>query len=247
LVQAPPKVPFKVEDVFESAKKHGAEVVDDLGKKSDTFSGSGFRLGSSMTTPSAKTESNTGPLNITFWKNGFQVGESPLRTFSDPANKEFIEDISKGVVPRELVQSNGKDIPVNLIQKNEDYVAPKPQLKAFTGSGQTLGSTTTTQQQNSGAVAPTVASNKTKGLSLDTTKPATTLQIRLHDGTKLVAKFNHHHTVQDLRNFIDAAQTLPAGRKYQIMTPHPRLVISNTEQTLEEAKLLNSVIVQSLL
>lgn len=30
----------------------------------------------------------------------------------------------------------------------------------------------------------------------------TSLQLRLHDGTRMVAKFNHTHTVGDIRQFI---------------------------------------------
>ena len=34
-------------------------------------------------------------------------------------------------------------------------------------------------------------------------EPTTTLQIRLADGKRLVSKFNHSHTVNDVRNFIN--------------------------------------------
>ena len=38
---------------------------------------------------------------------------------------------------------------------------------------------------------------------LDPTQPTTTVQIRLADGTRLVSKFNHTHTVNDIRQFIN--------------------------------------------
>ena len=38
---------------------------------------------------------------------------------------------------------------------------------------------------------------------LDSTQPTTSVQIRLADGTRLVSKFNHTHTVNDIRQFIN--------------------------------------------
>ena len=37
---------------------------------------------------------------------------------------------------------------------------------------------------------------------LDPTQPTVTVQIRLADGTRLVSKFNHTHTVNDIRQLI---------------------------------------------
>lgn len=41
-----------------------------------------------------------------------------------------------------------------------------------------------------------------KELDLDTSKPTTTLQIRLADGSVVKAQFNLSHTVADLRRYI---------------------------------------------
>ncbi len=38
---------------------------------------------------------------------------------------------------------------------------------------------------------------------LDPSQPTTSLQIRLADGSRLTAKFNHTHTVNDVRQYID--------------------------------------------
>jgi hypothetical protein len=38
---------------------------------------------------------------------------------------------------------------------------------------------------------------------LDPAQPTTSVQIRLADGTRLVSKFNHTHTVNDIRQFIN--------------------------------------------
>lgn len=49
------------------------------------------------------------------------------------------------------------------------------------------------------------AANETqakKELNVDASKPATTLQIRLADGSTVKAQFNLSHTVADLRRYI---------------------------------------------
>ena len=33
---------------------------------------------------------------LKLWKDGFSVGDGPLRDFKDPENKEFLDAISKG-------------------------------------------------------------------------------------------------------------------------------------------------------
>jgi UBX domain-containing protein 1 len=40
-------------------------------------------------------------------------------------------------------------------------------------------------------------------LKIDNSKPVTSIQIRLHNGDKVVGQFNHTHTVQDIRMYID--------------------------------------------
>jgi UBX domain-containing protein 1 len=39
-------------------------------------------------------------------------------------------------------------------------------------------------------------------VSVDSSRPVTTIQIRLADGSRLVGQFNHSHTIGDVRRFI---------------------------------------------
>lgn len=39
-------------------------------------------------------------------------------------------------------------------------------------------------------------------VSVDSSRPVTTVQIRLADGSRLVGQFNHSHTIADIRRFI---------------------------------------------
>lgn len=91
-------------------------------------------------------------------------------------------------------------------RKEEDYVPPPKTFKAFTGSGRQLGSPTPAikgqQQQQSQAATSAPAPNPASGMQLDPSQPHTSIQIRLADGTRLIAKLNHTHTVGDIRNFV---------------------------------------------
>ena len=66
------------------------------------------------------------------------VGEP--RNIADPANRPFMESITKGECPAELDPgSRSQQVSVNLVRSEKPYEAPaKPRYKAFSGSGQTL-------------------------------------------------------------------------------------------------------------
>lgn len=51
--------------------------------------------------------------------------------------------------------------------------------------------------------SPISAAAPTPSVPLDPDQPTTSIQIRLADGTRLVAKFNHSHTVNDIRQYIN--------------------------------------------
>lgn len=57
-----------------------------------------------------------------------------------PANRAFMESISRGECPAELDPGNRtQPISVNLVKSEKPYEAPaKSKYKAFSGSGQTL-------------------------------------------------------------------------------------------------------------
>ena len=117
---------------------------------------------------------------------------------------------------------------------------------SFQGVGRTLGSSST-----SAAPEPTISStplntapNPSPGLVLDESLPSTSIQLRLADGTRLIAHFNFHHTVEDIRSFINASRPGSATNyKLQIMGFPPKLLTDPT-QTMEQAGLANSVVIQ---
>jgi len=112
--------------------------------------------------------------------------------------------------------------------------------------GRTLGSSSTPA-----ATEPTVASiplntapTPSMGLVVDQTLPSTSVQLRLADGTRMVAHFNYYHTINDIRSFIDASRP-GSARNYQLqMMEFPPKVLSDQAQTIEQAGLANSVVIQ---
>ena len=90
------------------------------------------------------------------------------------------------------------------------------------------------------------APGPSRGLVVDQAVPTTSVQLRLADGTRLVSRFNNHHTVRDVRGFIDASR--PGGsREYQLLTMgFPPKQLSDLDLTIEQAGIANSVVIQKL-
>jgi len=54
------------------------------------------------------------------------------------------------------------------------------------------------------ATNPNDSESQPNPVEIDKTKPTTSIQIRLADGSRLVGIFNYSHTVGDIRRFINA-------------------------------------------
>ena len=84
----------------------------------------------------------------------------------------------------------------------------------------------------------------TSGLVIDSSLPTTSIQLRLSDGTRMVSRFNLNHTIRDMRAFIDASRP-GAAINYQLQTMgFPPKPLTNLDQTIEEAGIANSVVIQ---
>ncbi|KAF3912871.1 hypothetical protein AA313_de0205550 [Arthrobotrys entomopaga] len=191
--------------------------------------------------------------NLYFWKNGFSVEDGPLMRYDDPAHQETLRGIEAGRAPLHLMNVQpGQFTDVNVHRRmDEDYVQPKKKFVPFGGSGQRLGAPTPgfdsapASTSASAAAAPPATSSPTpQTVSLDDSAPATSLQIRLGDGTRLVSRFNHTHTVGDVYAFVNASNNGSRARSYVLQTTFPPKPLGDLTQTLKEAGLLNAVVVQ---
>lgn len=96
---------------------------------------------------------------------------------------------------------------------------------------------------NSNAAAPSRVTTA-RTITVDDSLPSTSLQIRFADGSRLVARFNTSHTIDDVRAFIDA--TRPGDSDYILQAGFPPKPLEDATKTIEEAGVANSVIIQSV-
>lgn len=240
--------------IFEKARQLGPRTDDEHEEFADgqTFTGAGYRLGDS----NARTDTTTPPppdvvgrrnviRELTFYANGFTIDDGPLRRFDDPDNEAFLADVNRGVVPREMEEPGIGDVSITLIdKKGEHYVPRKKKVVPFSGGGQRLGAT-------SGAAAaaastPPAAVNPQQAaaaVQVNESRPIASVQIRLHDGTRLIARLNEDSTVGDLRQFVAAAR--PGSTAFTLSTAFPRKVLDDDQKTIKEAQLKGAVVLQT--
>ncbi|KAE8293083.1 NSFL1 cofactor p47 p97 cofactor p47 [Larimichthys crocea] len=254
-----------VEDLFKGAREHGAVPLDRPGRgpgepsKARAFIGGGYRLGAAPEEESAYVAGERSASNsqqdvhvvLKLWKTGFSLDNGELRNYNDPGNANFLEAIRRGEIPLELRQrSRGGQVNLDMEDhRDEDFSKPKVAFKAFGGEGQKLGSATPELITAPAASQQDQAANEaqaTASVTLNPSQPVTNIQIRLADGGRLVQKFNHTHRVSDLRQFVVAARPAMAAREFVLMTTFPNMELSDESQTLQQANLLNAVIVQRL-
>ncbi|KAL9346933.1 hypothetical protein Peur_061786 [Populus x canadensis] len=250
LVQDPTKG-NDVDAIFNQARQLGAVEgpLENINQSSSSssFSGTG-RLLSGETVPSAPQQPEAVVHNIVFWTNGFTVNDGPLRSLDDPENASFLESIRKSECPKELEPADRRSsVHVNLIRKDQKCPEPERQRHVpFQGVGRTLGSSSTALATEPTADSAPLNSAPTPfmGLVVDETLPSTSIQLRLADGTRMVTHFNNHHTVNDIRSFIDASRP-GAALNYQLqLMGFPPKLLTDPTQTIEQAGLANSVVIQ---
>jgi UBX domain-containing protein 1 len=229
--------------ILKKAQERSAHDFDAPQNKGK-FSGAGHRLGETISNVPqeqqlSSSEGEEKTVTITFYQDGFTIDDGELRRYDDPVNREFLKAINEGYVPRE-VAGKAKEVLVNLVdKKSEKYIPPKKAFQAFKGEGRTL----------SGAVrsVPSTSTPEpvhTPTYSADLNRPHTTIQIRLHDGTRLSGTFNLDDTVKRLIQFVQAAR--PNVGNFQLMTTFPRKVLNDPHQTIEQAGLKNATVIQNL-
>uniref|UniRef100_A0AAF5PIF3 UBX domain-containing protein n=1 Tax=Wuchereria bancrofti TaxID=6293 RepID=A0AAF5PIF3_WUCBA len=232
----------------------------------------GYRLGDAVQS-SELVESNgsSTPQEVTLvmWEDGFTIDGGPLRLYSDMRNHSFLQTIGEGHVPGEIIrQYPGKIIYLRMERRNEPRVV---ESKPFTGEGQRLGelvptifSTRNLEQKTSNSANPANSGfvgfthfvmhflnsddikKAQEATKLNDGEPITQVQIRLPSGERIVGKFNHNHTVGDIRNFVVIAAPDYAFQPFNLMTTFPNKVIEQENISLKDAGLLNAVIVAKL-
>ncbi|TYJ26077.1 hypothetical protein E1A91_A07G094600v1 [Gossypium mustelinum] len=242
-----------VDSIFNQARQAGAvEGSDDYFRPSSSntrsFSGTARLLSGETVAPPPPPPPEVVTHNITFWRNGFTVDDGPLRQLDDPANATFLESVMGSQCPKELEPADPRTkVDLHLFRQDENYSEPNRRQSVFQGVGRTLGSSSpspTPSESTAAAGNIITAPAPSMGLVVDTSLPTTSIQLRLSDGTRMISRFNHQHTIRDIRGFIDASR--PGGAtNYQLQTMgFPPKQLIDLDQTIEQAGIANSVVIQ---
>lgn len=197
---------------------------------------------------------------ITMYASGFTVDNGPYRRLADPDNAEFLTSLARGMIPRELSQeareSGGGEVMVGLVDKRSEEYDPEKHgqqgsggnaagdgggFESFSGEGQSLGA------QVSGAASATTASsegvidpsNASVPQELDSSRPSTSVAIRLLNGKRLVVKVNVDSPLTELGQHIGSQ----AGTPYVLTSGFPPAVIKDLGKSVEEAGLKGAQVV----
>ncbi|KFB46899.1 AGAP005122-PA-like protein [Anopheles sinensis] len=264
-----------VSEIFRSAQQGNLETFDPAdesgGSSCSLYAGTGYRLGqteddhqevAARGSRSGADAQNLEIVTLTLWRQGFVINDGELRLYDDPANREFFESITRGEIPEELRSKGQTMFRVDLKDnRHEEYVKRGKPFKAFGGAGQTLGSPVppmaTTSGSSGSSTSSTVPNADGKNneenekraaeeLALDSSQPTTALQIRLVDGSRLSARFNQSHTVDQVRQYVVTARPQYAAQNFALLTTFPSKELSDGAQTLKDAGLLNAAIMQRL-
>lgn len=260
-VENPDEPKNLVQDLLRKAEKNQGhpdrmEEEDEEETQKAKFTGTGYQLGDS-TTPS-RTIGDSTPLSnrpekahrqITFWKDGFQVGEGKLYRYDDPMNAKFLNELNQGRAPLELLDVKmGQDVDVAVMKKlDEEYVPPKRKLGGFHGAGQRLGSPVSPDYV---PPAPQSIVEEQKQPETETSKTSeepepegdTQVQIRLADGRRLVRRIMSTANVQELYDYV--ASETSDSRSWSLFHAFPVKPINDMSQSIKEAGLANAVAVQ---
>ncbi|GME36620.1 UBX domain-containing protein [Neofusicoccum parvum] len=176
------------------------------------------------------------------WRDGFSIDDGRLYRYDDPANAGLLEMINSGRAPLDILDvEHNQEVDLEVQpHKDEDYVAPKPRYKPFSGSGQRLGSPTPAGTSGSSTPTPAAAASsssaaagsQTPAVQIDDSQPTLNMQIRLGDGTRLQSRFNTTHTIGDLYDFVNRASTASLERDYALMTTFPSKELNDKAQVL---------------
>ncbi|KAK9891123.1 hypothetical protein WA026_013442 [Henosepilachna vigintioctopunctata] len=251
-VLGPRKKKDIVADMFKSVQEHGVEVVEQRASTSNprAFRGTGYKLGEgsndSVVVPGAPEPQQPSEVTLKLWKDGFSLNEGDLRPYADPSNKDFLDSIRRGEIPQELRTGN-EEVHLAMEDHRMDiFRTTVKKQKTFGGQGYTLGNPTPSVVGACRSEDKPVNEQLAKeNLKLDSSQPVTSIQIRLADGSRLVAQFNHTHTVGEIRSYILAARPQYATQNFNLMSSYPSKVLEDS-QTITDAGIMNSAIMQKI-
>lgn len=184
-------------------------------------------------------DANELKIKVTLFANGFIVDDGPFRDYQAPENQRFMAQMNEGRVPSELLaKTKGKPVSVELSDKRqEQYVPPPPPAYvAFSGEGNAMSRTSSQalDQVNADLTVP----------HFDQSQPTTTVQIRFHNGQRKTITLNTDARVGVLFEYVMVAA--PVDGSFELMSGFPPKTLDNPGQTITEAGVAGSAVIQKL-
>ncbi|KAK8017855.1 UBX domain-containing protein 1 [Apiospora rasikravindrae] len=151
------------------------------------------------------------------WRDGFSIDDGPLRRFDDPENADALRMIQQGRAPVHLMNVRyDEPLDVKLQQHEENFRQLPKVYKPFSGEGRRLGSpvpgdggaasaaaaSTAPAAAASSSTSSSAAATSSSAVAVDDSQPTIMIRIQMPDGTRLPARFNTTHTVNDVYEFI---------------------------------------------
>ncbi|CAI5755488.1 unnamed protein product [Candida verbasci] len=239
-----------IEQIFQKAKEQMQQPDDRPSARNQEkpmkFSGTGFKLGDGQVESEVIEDPdrpNFKPTKvnreITFWRQGFTVGDGPLHRYDDPRNATILQELNQGRVPMSILDVEfGQDVDVSVFKKtDEDWTPPKRKLGGYHGPGQRLGSPVPGEP----IVTEKVEKSENKPNESD---GDTLVQIRFANGKRITQKFNSTDTIASVYKFVRNHENNVGGREFILSHAIPVKPIEEDDTTVGDAKLKNAVIVQ---
>ncbi|KAJ2480840.1 protein phosphatase regulator [Coemansia sp. RSA 2320] len=186
---------------------------------------------------------------LTFWRNGFSLGDGPLFNTEDPVNRQNLEAILQGRAPLDILNVRpGQQVEMKVTnRRDEDYVPPPPPpAQPFSGHGQRLGGLA--PAISAAAALSSAGTNPQSAVGrpivLDQSQPIVQVQIRLADSTRLVARVNPSHTIGDLRAFVLSERPEAGQRPFAFKAIMPPKILDDDLATIAQAGIASAAIAQ---
>ncbi|OLY83097.1 UBX domain-containing protein 3 [Smittium mucronatum] len=199
---------------------------------------------------SPELETVTRTLHI--WRNGFSIEDGALYSFDEPRSQSILEKLLQGHAPLDILDVKpGQPVEMLVSKKtDQDFVQQKAKLKPFQGKGSRLGNIGPSFVSSPSAepISQQSSSVDKNPIVVNEDLPTTQVLVNLADGTRLKVKLNLTNTISDLKSMVVALTSNSSNnRDFTLKTTYPVKILTDLNQTIEDAKLSNSVVFQTLI
>ncbi|GAB1288290.1 UBX domain-containing protein 2B [Apodemus speciosus] len=243
-----------VNELFKEAREHGAVPLNEATRSSseDKTKSGGYRLGNSFYKRSeyiyGENQLQDVQILLKLWSNGFSLDDGELRPYNDPTNAQFLESVKRGEIPLELQRLvHGSQVNLDMEDhQDQEYIKPRRGSRLLVEKDRNLEVLTPEIVSTPSSPEEEDKSILNAAVLIDDSMPTTKIQIRLADGSRLIQRFNSTHRILDVRDFIVQSRPEFATTDFILVTSFPSKELTDESVTLQEADILNTVILQQL-